>query len=115
MRLNWNAISDATRKRNPELFGMGPVSPSKPKRSGRRKSEASNADQARGAFRVVISLIGFRRIPLDDDNFVGACKHIRDAIAASLKLDDGDKRLKWQYQQIQSAGDEGLLVRIEIL
>jgi len=63
---------------------------------------------------MVISLIGFRRIPLDDDNFVGACKHLRDGIARSLHHDDGDKRLKWQYQQIQTSGEEGVLVRVEL-
>lgn len=64
---------------------------------------------------MVISLIGLRRIPLDDDNFNGGCKALRDAIAASLGVDDGDKRLVWQYGQLQSRGHEGYLVRIEIL
>jgi len=114
LRINWN-VSDAVRKRNPELFGLGAVSSTIPKRSGRRKSQAKNADQARSSFRVAVSLIGFRRIPLDDDNFVGACKHLRDGIAESIGFDDGDKRLRWQYQQIQTYGDEGVMVRIEIL
>lgn len=114
MRINWN-VSESTRRRNPHLFGLVAVPSTEPKRSGRRKSKAPNADQTRSAFRVVVSIIGLRRIPLDDDNFSGACKHVRDAIAASIGFDDGDKRLRWQYQQVQTSGEEGLIVRIEIL
>lgn len=113
MNFSWN-VSESTRRRNPHLFGLGSVPPAKPKRSGRRKPQTQNENQTRSAFRLVVSIIGFRRIPLDDDNFISACKHTRDAIAASLTLDDGDKRLRWQYQQIQTAGTEGLMVRIEI-
>ena len=109
-------VSESTRKRNPELYGLGAVSPAKPKRSGQRQSQAANADKARGSFRVVVSIVGLRRIPLDDDNFIGSsCKYVRDAIAASLGLDDGDRRLKFQYGQLQTSGDEGLIVRIELM
>jgi hypothetical protein len=115
MILNWQ-VSEATRKRNPHLFGLGPVPTSEPKRNRRRKPQTTDANQTRGSFRLVVSLIGLRRIPLDDDNFSGSSiKQIRDAIAESLGLDDGDKRLRWQYQQCQTAGAEGLIVKIEIL
>lgn len=62
---------------------------------------------------MVISLVGHRRRKLDDDNFVGACKHLRDAIAASLGIDDGDPRLRWEYSQHETAGAEGVMVKIE--
>ena len=101
-------------KKNSDSNDLGSVPASVTQRSGRRKSEATNADQARSTLRVVISLLGFRRTPLDDDNFVSACKHIRDGIAETIGCDDGDKRLRWQYQQIQTCGEEGLLVRIEL-
>ena len=61
---------------------------------------------------MVVSLVGHRRRKLDDDNFVGACKHLRDAIAASLGLDDGDPRLRWEYGQHETHGVEGVSVTI---
>jgi hypothetical protein len=114
MIFNWQ-VSEATRKRNPHLFGLGPVPPSEPKRNRWGKSKAADADKTRSKVGVVVSLIGLRRIPLDDDNFCGACKYLRDAIAESIGLDDGDSRLRWQYQQCQTSGAEGLIVKIEIV
>ncbi len=64
---------------------------------------------------MVVSLIGLRARTLDDDNFVGACKQLRDAIAATIGIDDGDKRIKWQYQQLQTNGREGVLVQLEVI
>jgi len=81
----------------------------------RRASAPTHARQSRCTRRLVVSLIGLRRRTLDDDNFNGACKHLRDAIAASLGLDDGDKRITWQYQQLQTRGREGVLVHIEVI
>lgn len=80
-----------------------------------RKPLQAHKGQSRRTRRLVVSLIGLRRRPLDDDNFNGACKHLRDAIAASLGIDDGDKRICWQYQQLQTRGSEGVLVRIEVI
>lgn len=62
---------------------------------------------------MVISIIGLRCRLLDDDNFSGGAKALRDCIAASLGLDDGDKRICWQYGQLRTDGVEGYLVRIE--
>ena len=80
-----------------------------------REALPAHAGQSLRPRRLVVSLIGLRRRTLDDDNFNGACKHLRDAIAASLGLDDGDKRICWQYQQLQTKGREGVLVRIEVI
>ena len=94
---------------------MGAVSPAIAQPDGRQRSAPKDSAQAGRAFRLVVSLVGFRRIPLDDDNYVGACKALRDSISKSLGLDDGDKRLKWQYSQVQTSGEEGVLVRIELV
>ena len=93
---------------------LRPVSPAVAQPLG-RPSPPAHAGQGRRPRRLVVSLIGLRRRPLDDDNYNGACKHLRDAIAASLGIDDGDKRICWQYQQLQTRGREGVLVRIEIV
>ena len=93
---------------------LRPVPASQPQ-PVRRASPPAHAGQSRRARRLVVSLIGLRRRTLDDDNFNGACKHLRDAIAASLGIDDGDPRIRWQYQQLQTTGREGVLVHIEAI
>jgi len=93
---------------------LRPVPPAVAQPDGREALPA-HAGQSRRPRRLVVSLIGLRRRTLDDDNFNGACKHLRDAIAASLGIDDGDKRICWQYQQLQTKGREGVLVRIEVI
>ena len=92
-----------------------PVSPAVAQPGGRRPAPRPDAPQEGRARGVVVSLIGLRRRPLDDDNFVGACKHLRDAIAASLGIDDGDKRIRFQYGQFPTQGREGVLVHIEVI
>lgn len=73
----------------------------------------ADSAQKRRARRVVISLIALRRRPLDPDNNAASFKHLQDAIAATIGLDDGDPRLVWQYQQMHTYGSEGVIVRIE--
>lgn len=46
---------------------------------------------------VVITRVGPRR--MDDDNLQGACKYVRDAIAAVIGVDDGSRRYTWVYRQ----------------
>jgi hypothetical protein len=36
---------------------------------------------------------------LDTDNLVSACKGVRDGIADTLGVDDGDERITWKYAQ----------------
>ena len=36
---------------------------------------------------------------LDTDNLAGACKAVRDEIAAWLGVNDNDKRVQWHYSQ----------------
>ena len=92
-----------------------PVPTVVPQSNRPRKTPPEDSVKKRGKSRVVISIIGLRRRALDDDNFNGGCKALRDCIAASLGIDDGDKRLLWQYSQLQTRGREGVLVRIEVI
>ena len=55
------------------------------------------------------------RKSFDDDNLIASIKPLRDAIAASIGIDDGDKRIAFQYQQLQTKGREGVLVHIEVI
>ena len=104
--------SESVRRLNPELFGVGGLRATKPQPSGQRAPAPAHAPQARSPGRVVICLVGLRRVTMDDDNFVGGCKWLRDAIAASLGVDDGDKRLHWEYGQVQTSGQQGVIVMI---
>lgn len=79
------------------------------------KSTAGDADEKGGARRLVVSFVCFRARPCDDDNLQFGCKWLRDAIAQSLGIDDGDKRFRWQYGQLQTNGPEGVAVMIQIL
>ena len=36
---------------------------------------------------------------LDTDNLAGAFKHVQDALAKELGIDDGDARITWLYRQ----------------
>lgn len=62
---------------------------------------------------MVVSVVVFRRQRLDDDNLSGGLKALRDAIAASVGLDDGDARIAFEYSQHIGTGKPGTLVRIE--
>lgn len=46
---------------------------------------------------VTITRVGPRR--LDDDNLQGACKYVRDQIAAVVGVDDGNSKYTWIYKQ----------------
>ncbi len=63
---------------------------------------------------VAVSIIGVRKRLLDSDNFIGACKHLRDQIAMSLNVDDADPRVDWRYNQIKGM-PEGTIVLIQII
>jgi len=107
--------SKAFRKLNPHLFGVGGLPPAQPKRRGRRPAPQTARDEKAGPRRVVVSLVCFRRRALDDDNLSGGCKWLRDAIAASLGLDDGDSRLRFEYFQTLTTGRQGVAVKIDFL
>ncbi|HAM59896.1 MAG TPA: hypothetical protein DCQ64_32580 [Candidatus Rokubacteria bacterium] len=68
-----------------------------------------------GPTRILIELRRVRQ--LDDDNVVGALKHIRDGVAlAALPLGDGPNTPYWWLPPVQiqvAAGHEGVYVCIE--
>lgn len=59
--------------------------------------------------RVKLTRIG--RKEMDGDNLQGALKAVRDGIADAIEIDDGDKRMTWDYAQ--EIG-KGYSVRVEI-
>jgi hypothetical protein len=106
-------ILEADREQN--VRAMGGLSSSQRQRHDVGKTQRSNGDEKRGPSRVVVSFVCFRSRTCDDDNLQFGCKWLRDAIATSLGIDDGDKRFRWQYQQLKTDGPEGVSVTIQIL
>jgi len=51
------------------------------------------------AFPLVIDMVRLASRRMDDDNLRAALKALRDGIADALGVDDGDKRLTWNYFQ----------------
>jgi hypothetical protein len=60
---------------------------------------------------LVITLTRIAPRALDSDNLAGSFKHTQDAIAKHIRIDDGDRRLEWRYQQAK--GKYGVEVRME--
>lgn len=50
---------------------------------------------------------------LDSDNLAGSFKHVQDAIAREIGVDDGDERVKWEYEQC-AVGKRVYQVRVEV-
>lgn len=70
------------------------------------------AERATLPSEVVITRIAPRR--LDDDNAVGACKAVRDSIAAVFGFDDRNQAVRWTVNQERGAAKE-YAVRIVIV
>ena len=62
-----------------------------------------------GVLRVRLTWVHHRLA--DTDNLATAFKAVRDGIADALGLDDGDRRLVWEYRQERGAPQ----VRVEVL
>lgn len=106
--------------------GMGTVAVPKPQPetgraleqdlSRRRSGQAGlagGADTASGCC-VEVDLIACVHRRCDDDNITAGCKPLRDAVAASLGLDDGDPRLIFRVHQVVGSGPEGTLVMVTV-
>jgi hypothetical protein len=60
---------------------------------------------------VRLTRIGSRR--LDSDNLAGGFKHIRDAIAKAIGIDDGSELIRFEYQQ-EAIGKREYAVKVEV-
>lgn len=84
-----------------------------PGRCGGKAGLAGGSDAPSGR-RIQVDLIAFLRRRCDDDNITAGCKPLRDAVAATLGVDDGDPRVTFAVHQVVGPGEEGTLVRITI-
>ena len=112
-------VSDSVRRRNPHLYGgqVGGLEASHAKRPAVQPLEQSKPKQKGRTRRleIVVTMCVHRRRIIDDDNNVGSLKPLRDAIAESCGLDDGDRRIKFNYTQVPTQGRVGVQVTIERL
>lgn len=103
-------VSESVRRRNPDLFGLAGLPPAERQQNAVGRPAPADAPEKAGPCRLVICIVQFRKRTLDTDNLAFAVKALRDAIAASLGVDDGDPRLRWEYGQVETRGRCGVLV-----
>ncbi len=72
----------------------------------------SQAGVNRPALPLAITIVRVGPKPLDaHDNLPGSAKHIVDAVAKYLGVDDADTRVRWEYRQERGASG----VRVEFV
>jgi hypothetical protein len=89
-----------------------------PQRQQREVPPLVNRPRARSGRKsrvvIVVEIISIRRGRCDEDNIISGAKPLRDAIARSLAVDDGDRRIEWEYRTIQTRGHPGTQVLITL-
>ena len=116
--LEQDAIQNARQLNKPKsspgdsVFAVGAVVPKCGERPALVGARAQRK-KGKGIVEVVVTLIAVRKVEADDDNNSHSLKPARDIIAAELGLDDGDGRIRWEYGQCETRGQEGLIVKIE--
>ena len=107
-------------QRRPELFGpVDTLRSSKQRKQkgalGEKVSKAQSAPRGNPTgLRVRCTLIAAVPRRLDGDNLGTALKAVRDAIADALGVDDGDPSCAWEYGQVETRGESGVVVKLEI-
>lgn len=95
----------------PEPAPGCPLEPQPPRRSSRPASVGARGRRPRPTVTLIVHR---RRVLPDGDNLIAGCKHLRDAIAAWLGVDDADAQVAWEYAQIATRGIEGVAVSISL-
>ncbi len=114
-KLNPNDLPPHIKALNPHLL-MGGLEKPKPQRDAAVVLGEAIRKPEGGEKSMVVSLVRYAHgRQLDTDNLVGGFKPLRDAIAASLGIDDGDKRIRWEYGQAETRGAEGTVVKIDVI
>ena len=68
-------------------------------------------DVGRGSQPLLVTITRIAPRRLDDDNATGSAKHVRDAVAELLGVDDGSDAVTWRVEQ--EKGPYGCRIRIE--
>lgn len=64
-----------------------------------------------GPVSITLQRIGGRR--MDKDNLASSMKHVQDAVAKHLHMDDGDERIAWEYRQKPGGGTRGVSIEFD--
>ncbi len=64
---------------------------------------------------AIVTILAFRNRYADDDNITAGCKSLRDCIATSLGVDDGDGRVRFECRAVQTGGREQTIVIIDLV
>lgn len=105
-----------TEKARRELGLVGPLPDQEREQKPRSSLVAKpfRPKRGKGSVAVVVTIVRCGAKTLDDDNLRTGAKPLRDAIATTLGIDDGDPRVKWEYGQVAGTeGQQGTIVRIE--
>lgn len=113
MNVDPNDLPEHIKRLNPHLFGLDKVEKPFTKPNLTRALDSAVSSCETGPKSVVISLVSYRRTRLDNDNLAASFKPLQDCIAATLGVDDADERLRWEYGQIETRGQQGTMVKIE--
>lgn len=112
-------VSESVKRRNPQLYpgALGTILPTDRKQSPEPAlvNNVQTKQKVRRGVEVCVSIIACRRRVLDSDNAIAGAKHLRDCIAKTLGIDDSDRRVRWQYGQVETRGKTGTIVMIEQL
>lgn len=82
--------------RNAAIFSGGPLESSERERSQAAALGGHSQAKQVGQVRVVVRIVEFTKRKRDDDNVQSGYKPLRDAIAESLGIDDGDERIEFR-------------------
>jgi hypothetical protein len=110
--------SDSFKRLNPHLFAVGSLDPAiHSKQTGTLDGSAQSKHGRRRCIpadvSLTINLTGYIPRRMDPDNLAGAMKPIQDVVAEWLRVDDGDPRIRWEYGQVETRGECGVVVRME--
>lgn len=78
-------------------------------------SRVKKRTPSKGSVAIRVTLVSCRHRLLDPDAISFSCKPLTDSIAAWLGVDDADPRVQWNWQQVQVPGEQGVIVKIEIV
>jgi len=110
MKGDFDHASESFKRRNPNLFPAG-ICAAVQQPTPAPSLDRGHEGQQSGPQGVAVCITVYRPRLIDDDNFIGGCKYLRDAIAQSLGLDDA--KIEWEYHQVKSQ-IKGTSVIVEI-
>jgi hypothetical protein len=120
MKPDFPHASESFRKLNPHLFGVAGLRSAEPQSDPGPALDSQPPAQAESPCRLGqgcrwhVCLIVFRRRIIDQDNLIGGCKALRDAVAQWLGCDDAERFVNWEYSQQRTKGQVGTVVKIDM-